>query len=293
LESVGLDGVRAILVPHYFGLPQPLGLVRAFCDAHGIALIEDCAHMFFGFVEGSPVGTWGDLAIASLTKFYPVAEGGCLISNSRDLAEIKLVPRSLTDELKAALDVIEIGARHGRFPGLNALLRGVFRLKDSVRGRRRGARLTPLEHSTVAPSVDEYSDALLWSRLTWTSRRIVESARHSRIIELRRRNFELVAGLLADLPGAAPFATVLPAGTAPYVFPLRVTNAEARYAGLRRAGVPVFRWDRIWPGTPRIPGDHGLAWATEMFQLGCHQDLTAEDVRGIASTARKVFERFA
>src|SRR3990172_1308016 len=66
LEHVGLDGVRAILVAHYFGLPQPFAAVRAFCDAHGIALIEDCAHMFFGTVDGSPVGSWGDLAIASL-----------------------------------------------------------------------------------------------------------------------------------------------------------------------------------------------------------------------------------
>src|SRR6478735_5325256 len=34
---------RAMLVAHYFGFPQPLAQLRAFCDANGIAMIEDCA----------------------------------------------------------------------------------------------------------------------------------------------------------------------------------------------------------------------------------------------------------
>jgi selenocysteine lyase/cysteine desulfurase len=64
-------GVRAMLVAHYFGFPQPLGQLRGFCDANGIAMIEDCAHAFFGVVDGRPVGAWGDVAIASATKFFP------------------------------------------------------------------------------------------------------------------------------------------------------------------------------------------------------------------------------
>ena len=38
---------RAVLVVHYFGFPQPLEQLRAFCDAHVLILIEDCAHAFF------------------------------------------------------------------------------------------------------------------------------------------------------------------------------------------------------------------------------------------------------
>ena len=40
--------VKAAIVPHFFGIPQDLSAIRAFCDRHSIALIEDCAHCFFG-----------------------------------------------------------------------------------------------------------------------------------------------------------------------------------------------------------------------------------------------------
>ena len=70
-----LAGVRVMLAAHYFGLPQPMAVIRTFCDERGINLIEDCAHAFFGVSDDRPVGSWGDVAIASLTKFFPGARG--------------------------------------------------------------------------------------------------------------------------------------------------------------------------------------------------------------------------
>ena len=37
---------RAIMVTNYFGFPQDLAAVRAFCDARGLSMLEDCAHAF-------------------------------------------------------------------------------------------------------------------------------------------------------------------------------------------------------------------------------------------------------
>lgn len=37
IEREGTDGVRAMLVAHLFGLPQPLARIRQWCDARGIA----------------------------------------------------------------------------------------------------------------------------------------------------------------------------------------------------------------------------------------------------------------
>jgi perosamine synthetase len=78
IDPRSLSGVRAMLAAHYFGLPQSFAAVRAFCDTHKIAFIEDCAHALFGLSDGKPVGSSGDFAIASLTKFLPLAGGGCL-----------------------------------------------------------------------------------------------------------------------------------------------------------------------------------------------------------------------
>jgi dTDP-4-amino-4,6-dideoxygalactose transaminase len=289
LEHQDLHGVRAMLVAHYFGLAQPMARVRAFCDARGIALIEDCAHAFFGTSEGRPIGSWGDLAIASLTKFFPVPEGGCLVSTTHSLAGIDLKPRGMVAEMKALIDALELGARYHRFPGLNALLGAIFGLKELARGRH----WTPADAQdcdpAMAPSVDDISDALLASRLTRSSRLIAQFAHRSRIVALRRRNYELLAQLLTDVPGAAPFQALLPASAAPYVFPLRVDHPAERYPALRAAKVPLFRWDRLWPEMPTIAGDHGPSWAVEMFQLACHQDLSETEVRAVAATVRRVF----
>ena len=65
---------RAVIVVHYFGFPQQLSSLRAFCDTHRLALIEDCAHAFFGEEAGRPLGSCGDYAIASAMKFFPIYE---------------------------------------------------------------------------------------------------------------------------------------------------------------------------------------------------------------------------
>jgi hypothetical protein len=74
------------------------------------------------------------------------------------------------------------------------------------------------------------------------------------------------------------------------VFPLYVHDAQPSYPRLRATGVPIFRWDEVWPGTPVIANDHGLDWATHVFQLGCHQDLSEQDIEIIATTVKRVIE---
>jgi hypothetical protein len=77
----------------------------------------------------------------------------------------------------------------------------------------------------------------------------------------------------------------LPPQAVPYVFPVWFDRADEVYAGLRAEGLPVFRWDRVWPGTPRLEGDHGLAWSHQVLQFLCHQDLNAVDIRYIVQRA--------
>jgi dTDP-4-amino-4,6-dideoxygalactose transaminase len=293
LAEADLRDVRVMLVAHYFGLPQRMSAVRAFCDARGIALIEDCAHAFFGVSEGRAIGSWGDLAIASLTKFFPVPEGGCLVSRTHAVDALELAPRSLVAQVKSIADAAELGARYRRFPGANALLRAVFGLKEVARGRPWRPALREESEPTAGPAADELSDALLGSRPTQFVRWVAGSAHRARIVELRRRNYRLLAELLSDLPGAAPFSPDLPAEAVPYVFPLRVDHPMERYRALRMAKVPLFRWDQIWPGTPELAGDLGSAWAVEMFQLACHQDLTEDEIRDIAATVHRVFAKVA
>jgi dTDP-4-amino-4,6-dideoxygalactose transaminase len=113
----------------------------------------------------------------------------------------------------------------------------------------------------------------------------------SRIVERRRRNYAVLAARLLKIEGARALFPELPQGATPYVFPLYVEDPAASYQRLRSEGIPIFRWDEIWPGTPAIDGDHGLDWAQRVYQLGCHQDLSSSDVEAIAATVRACIRR--
>jgi len=76
----------------------------------------------------------------------------------------------------------------------------------------------------------------------------------------------------------------------PYVLPLFVDEPSASYQALRNAGVPMFRWDDVWPDTPRIPGDFGHVWATHVFQLPCHQDLEPSELELMGRRIRDVID---
>ena len=50
---------KAVCVVHFAGYPAPVRELRALCDAHGVALIEDAAHAPDADVDGRMLGTWG------------------------------------------------------------------------------------------------------------------------------------------------------------------------------------------------------------------------------------------
>lgn len=285
LAQADLAAVSAMLATHYFGVPQPMAAVRRFCDDRGIALIEDCAHCLFGLSGERPVGSWGDLAITSLMKFFPTPEGGLLVSTSRPLHDIALEPRPWLDQVRSAVDAIEVGALHGRFPGLNTLLGGIFGMKNQL---RRAARQKPEAQGTATRDADLDDAFLAHVRPSCAARWIAGSVPRARIVHRRRANYSEYARLFAGMKGARALFPELPEAAAPYVFPLYVDRPGASYQPLRAAGVPIYRWDEVWRGTPMLAGDCGPDWSQRVFQLGCHQDLSTEDIGAIAATTRKI-----
>lgn len=287
------SSARAIIVVHYFGLPQRMTAIRRFCDEQRIALIEDCAHALFGQSDNRPVGSIGDYAIASLTKFLPTTDGGCLIGRRRSVSP-SVRPKPAVDELRSVANALEIGARNRRLSGLNGLLTAGFDLAQTLRpkARRNGDRAAAREDAMTSggnPVAEFAPDSKVWHRASMWARFVARHAHRERIVALRRRNYDNLAAQLADLPGARVLWPKLPQFAAPYVFPLWVDEPAKRYQAVRRAGIPVFRWDDVWPGVPTLAGDHGTEWAAHIFQLGCHQDLGLDDLRAMADTLREIF----
>ena len=297
LDGIGAQAAssaRAMFVAHYFGLPKSLARVQAWCSARGITLVEDCAHSYFGRAGERPVGHWGDYATASLSKFFPVSEGGLLASAHHPLKPLGLTPPGLRAQAKGALDVIEFAHRHGRLPGLSHLLAPTFWLKN--RGRAQTPPVepavpeTPPDAASLMTGCDLDRVALAPSTATLALHRMLPVGG---LVHQRRLNFQTLASALAGAPGVAPLAAELPDEAAPYVWPLRVAcpeRADAIYARMRSAQLPVFRWDRIWPGTPADPQDSGPQWSRQVLQMLCHQDLSAADLAYVARTTRQILQ---
>ena len=293
LKRQSLNGVKAILAAHYFGVPSPMRALRDWCDATGIVLIEDCAHSLFGTSESRRVGRWGDIAIGSLTKFLPVPEGGCLAINAPLAFSPRLCKPTGLEQIKAFVDILHVAASFNRLAGLNRILRGVFSLRQTFKAGASVAQVQP-DNQQEQPADGFTIDPLLSHRaLTWASAWVTKRAPRARIVKQRRRNFAELAKILVGHEGLHPLVTYLPEGAAPYVFPLWVAEPDPGYQKMRLLGMPVSRWDRLWPGVPHIPGDSGVKWSHNMLQLACHQDLSDADIQLIASTVIKLYAKNA
>jgi perosamine synthetase len=299
LEQQDLRGARALLAAHFFGLPQPMARIRNWCRERGIALIEDCAHALFGRSGDRQIGAWGDMAIASLTKFLPVPEGGCLIVNQGSPSRVPaLQPCSAGPQLRAAMDIVEVGAAQGRLTGLNAVISGTLAAMRALRGSGRQVfadSSVPAEggmNRAVLPATDMRIDAALAHRqLSAASRWVGTLMPRERIVVRRRMHYAALASRLTGHAGLHPLLPTLPTECAPYVFPLWVEKPDPGYAELRRLRMPVFRWDRLWPGVPALEGDHGTRWSHHVLQLACHQDLDDADINQFVATLLRLYQR--
>jgi len=288
-DLAGIDaernGCKAILVPHYFGFARSLAEVRRWCDERGVAMIEDCAHCLFGQAGERPVGAWGDFATASLSKFLPMSEGGVLVSAHRPLARPQLSTPRFRTQIKGFVDVLEISAHNGRLAGLNKGLTWLFNLKSSrpsaAASEALGAQPVSEAQMIVDCDMGRIADAPVLS-----TRLIRASLPRGNNIRRRQRNFARYARHFVSVSGARPLlmqGAASDLGFAPYVFPLWVDDPDPVYRMARAQRLPIFRWDRIWPGVPALTGDQGPLWSHHVLQLLCHQDLEESDIDEVAA----------
>jgi perosamine synthetase len=285
IDESAIKNCKVMLVPHYFGLAKSLKKVREWCDERKIALIEDCAHCYFGAAGERAVGEWGDFATASLSKFFPLPEAGLLASASRSISPIVQKKPPLKAQIKGCIDVIELASRYHRFSGIRPVLETFFKLKN-IRSQPSEVSDTMAKPEAIEMMRDcdmaRIEKAPLWSAVV-----LKNILPRGRIISQRQENFSIYSTYFSNTPGARPLFpqdtdTVI--STAPYVFPLWVDEPDSIYQALRALKLPVFRWDRIWPDTPTLPGDIGPLWSHHVLQLLCHQDLNTADIDRTAQT---------
>ncbi len=310
---------RCVMTVHFFGFPQDHAPVRRLCDRHGLSLIEDCAHAFYGprdpqgsqlTVQGSvaaqgsvpaqgcaapqetlpsqaahEIGRSGDFAVGSLMKFFPVFDGGCLVSFRRPLKRTPLSSPGALFQLKALANMIE---RAGKWHGPRALRWGAALLAGATR-LAKAAR--PQLASQLADSAPGAAQGSLGFQQEWVhtpmsaaSRLVLRLSNHRRAIERRREIFAEYAAGLGSVEGGRPLRSDLPEGVVPYVFPFILSAPDIMYPALRAAGVPVYRWEEV----AEEPCATARYYKTRLVQFPCHQSLEQQEVVDLIRTIRQV-----
>jgi CDP-6-deoxy-D-xylo-4-hexulose-3-dehydrase len=90
LEAALSERTRAVIVAHTLGNPFDLARLKAFCERHGLWLVEDNCDAAGALYDGRKTGTFGDLATLS---FYPphqmtTGEGGAVLCGTDEMTRV-------------------------------------------------------------------------------------------------------------------------------------------------------------------------------------------------------------
>lgn len=281
-----LDGnIKAVLVTHFLGFPQPVEEIRRICDDRKVYLIEDCAHALLSVRNGRYLGTFGDVAVFSLLKTLPVANGGILVLNNTDLSSpVNNVRPSRFSAFYYLADLWRQktagspGAAVFERPLVSALwlIANVLKLGISASGKLTGKRTLSL---TRPDSFSFIPDVMEWG-ISPSALNLVSNTDLLSVRDARRRNFNYLLERL-KLPAwdgifALP-APVLPEGICPLFFPLIVEGREKReelYMSLKGAGITSHPWwDTFHPSVPWNEFPEAAYLKDRLFGLPIHQDI--------------------
>jgi len=286
-KKVG-PATRAVILTHFFGFPQDLKQALTFCQKHGLVLIEDCAHAFFGDWRGTPVGSVGDYAVASSMKFFPVFDGGILASRESSLSSIKLRRPSFPFELKALSNVVERALNYDRLGSVASVIRFGLKAKDMLwQLLKRQSRA--IAEANYAPASSEGGFVLdaEWVdvKMSRVSRTILRYCDYERIVRGRRANYQYLLEKLDNVPGLRPLHPELTPGTVPLNFPVIVDRPTTLFPALKLARVPIWRFGEYLDDeiTEKVCAN-SYYLSRHVFQFPCHSELRPEELSWMVNT---------
>jgi dTDP-4-amino-4,6-dideoxygalactose transaminase len=275
---------KAIYMTHYAGFPGPVEEMREIADRYGLPLIEDCALSLLSKQGEKPLGSTGDFSVFCLYKTLPVPNGGVLVVNGKDgrrngyhVPDFPAPPVTSTMSHMVSSLLQNLEMRGG---GVGHVVRsGARRLGKGAVQAARIERVTTGSDHFDPQEVDLGMSAL--------SKRILMSQEMDRIVKIRRRNYQLLFDELREV--SPPLFDDLPAGICPLFYPLVVESKEKVMQALERRGIEtVDFWHYFHPACD--PAEFpDTAWLrNSILEIPCHQDMSVETVRYVASAVREV-----
>jgi dTDP-4-amino-4,6-dideoxygalactose transaminase len=268
--------VAALYVIHYFGIPQPLRILRDFCDAHRLRLIEDCALALFSRENGTWLGSVGDLAIFSLYKTLPLPHGGYLVAPG-GLPGLRSPPVMST--FVQTLDLMYHTLQASGLSGVERATSRASRFVTRLLGWNRAA--------TVSSGGSRWDPRLVTYGVSRWAQQLVRFTNRDAVVARRRANYARLAERLRA-HATVPFPE-LPAGACPLLFPILVGDRDRVHAALESRGVQSGKfWPAAHSSCPPDLAAELAVWRERCLELPIHQELDTRDVDRVADAVQAV-----
>jgi dTDP-4-amino-4,6-dideoxygalactose transaminase len=130
---------RAVVLVHLYGQSADIDPIRAACERHGVALVEDAAEALGATYHGRSPGTFGRVGIFSFNgnKIITTSGGGMLVSSDEALVDHARKLATQARDPAPHYQHSEVGYNYRLSNVLAAIGRGQLQLlEDRVRARR-------------------------------------------------------------------------------------------------------------------------------------------------------------
>jgi perosamine synthetase len=237
----------AVLLTRYFGFDSGIEESVAIARCSGVLVIEDLAHAAYSRKLS------GDVAVTSLTKFYPCTQGAELIVRKAEHHGAALTAKGSLENHKVVWPIKHAGRRVLRKLGLASTSPG-FRYFDPLQVHR--------PESQRPNSTNQIAE--------------------EEIIGIRRQHFFQLQALVGELDPRGILPGEPPRDFAPYVFPLVIPRASI-FHELRNAGLPIQRWEELIQTGCKVSNDY----RHRLVQLPIHQAVTPAQFHHMLETVRR------
>ena len=277
---------RAMLLTHYFGFPQDAASVKAFCDRHDLALIEDCSHALFNPREQPRLGQFGRYTVASPYKLLPCEEGGMLIA--RQGASLNAPPPRWPGPVTEFKTLINALTRRGQKQQASVNAKDIANLPES---------LARIQSEHIAPGIERLTKDSQTSSLyvaeeegmagALASQALIRMSSLATATAKRRENYETWRSATQLLPNCKPLFLVLPDDCVPYMFPLLLEFPVQHFPALKKLGMPIWRWDDMAKSSCTT-AQH---YRQHLLHLPCHQTLSGLEMQWMVAAVSLVLKQ--
>jgi perosamine synthetase len=273
--------VKVLLATHYFGFVRDFSLLKKWCDARNIQLIEDCSHtLFTECYQAMGAGLQGDYVASSPYKFFPCTDGGWLYApNPLRLADAVTKPANWLSELRGIKQLLE----SSRQPHIGPV--DIARLDGQIASLVAKPPEAALDQRCARPAQSsQYQHDREGMSALRASRWLINHTAIGPLVSKRQANFRRWLEAVAGLPNCHPLYPELPEHVVPYMFPLYIDHPMPHFYWLKQLAVPVWRWDEMAISDCSVAQTYRL----RLLHLPCHQSLSDHDMNWLLAALTKV-----